>query len=83
MGGYCSLFKGRRLWYRMAVAMIVIVVMRYALGWFSEIPRQQPSAIRGSITEDPSGGAFLVRKADMALLARRAGERTWMTKRKE
>ena len=36
MSGYGFLFKGRRLWYTMAVAIIVIVAMRYALGWFSE-----------------------------------------------
>jgi hypothetical protein len=38
LSGYGFLFKGRRLWYTMAVAIIVIVVMRYALGWFSEAP---------------------------------------------
>jgi hypothetical protein len=60
----------------MAVAIIVIVVMRYALGWFSEAPTPAASATGASITEDPSGGAFLVRKADMALVARLRGERT-------
>ena len=33
-----SLFTGRRLWYTMVVGIIVIVVMRSALGWFSEAP---------------------------------------------
>jgi hypothetical protein len=42
LGSYGSLFKGRRIWYRMAVAMIVIVVIRYALGWLSEVPRGSP-----------------------------------------
>jgi hypothetical protein len=36
--GYGSLFKGRRLWYTMTVAIMVIVGMRYTLGWFSEAP---------------------------------------------
>ena len=32
LSGYGSLFKDTRLWYTMAVAIIVIVVMRYAIG---------------------------------------------------
>jgi hypothetical protein len=60
----------------MAVAIIVIAVIRYALGWFSEAATPAASAIGASTTEDPSGGAFLVRKAEMALVARLVGERT-------
>jgi hypothetical protein len=60
----------------MAVAIIVIVVIRYALKWFSEAPTPAASAIGASLTEGPSGGAFVVRKADMALVARLVGEKT-------
>ena len=48
----------------MAVAIIVMVVIRYALGWFSEARTPAAPAIGASITEGPSGGAFLVRKAE-------------------
>jgi hypothetical protein len=61
-------------WYTMAVAIMVIVVVRYALGWFSEAPT--PAALSDTSLEDPSGEASLVRKADMALVARLVGERT-------
>jgi hypothetical protein len=74
--GYGSLFKGRRLWYTMAVAIIVIAVIRYALGWFSEAPTPAASAIGASTTEGASGGVFLVRKAEISLVARLVGERT-------
>jgi hypothetical protein len=60
----------------MAVAIIVIVVIRHALGWFSEAPTPAASAIGASMTEGPSAGAFLVRIAEMALVARLVGERT-------
>jgi hypothetical protein len=79
LGGYGSLFKGRRLWCTMAVAMIVIVVMRYALGWFSEGPT--PAALSDRSLDH--GRSLRFRKADMALLACLGGERTWMTNRKE
>jgi hypothetical protein len=69
-------FNGRRLWYTMAVALVVIVVIRYALGRFSEAPTPAASAIGASTTEGASGGVFLVRKAEISLVARLVGERT-------
>ena len=76
MSGYGFLFKGRRLWYTMPVVIIVIVVMRYALGWFSEAPTPATLSDRSLDHGRSLRWAFLVGKDDMALVARHVGERT-------
>jgi hypothetical protein len=60
----------------MAVAIMVIVVMRYALGWFSEAPTPAALSDRSIDHGRSLRWAFLVRKADMALVVRLVGERT-------
>jgi hypothetical protein len=60
----------------MAVAIIVIVVMRYALGWFSEAPTPAALSDRSLDYGRSLRWDVPVRKADMALVARLVGERT-------